>query len=120
MALTSQPFPSSVNPTTDFHRYSISWFPSTSSNNPSKMTELRFDGKLLAAPTEYASVNPQVIAFSHWCNADTTWAGLPPMQDAYVTIKRVVAYYDRPIRMATGTDVSKDTCKREKACKVTI
>lgn len=37
-----------------------------------------------------------------------------------MTIKRVVAYYDKPIRLATGTGVSKDTCKRENACQVTI
>jgi hypothetical protein len=81
---------------------------------------MRFNGEQLNSPPKYTAVNPQVIAFSLWTNADISWGGLPPTQDAYVIIKRVVAYYDRPIKMATGTGVSRDTCKREKACKVSI
>jgi hypothetical protein len=35
-------------------------------------------------------------------------------------VKKVVAYYDKPERMATGTGVLKGTCDRARACKVTV
>lgn len=79
---------------------------------------MAFNNQPLNAPTEYSAVNPQAISFSHWCNADMNWAGLPPNEDSSVIIKRVVAYYDKPIKGASGYGIARDTCKREKACKV--
>ncbi|KAJ9098999.1 hypothetical protein QFC20_005817 [Naganishia adeliensis] len=117
---TSQKFPSGVNPSVGFSKYSIAWYPPASINNPGidKNTYMAFNDQPLNAPPKYSAVNPQVVSFSHWCNADTKWAGLPPNEDSSVIIKRVVAYYDRPIKMATGIGISRDTCKRENACKV--
>lgn len=72
------------------------------------------------ASNRYAAANSQILLFQHWTNADPNWTGYPPTQDAYLTIKKVVAYYDRPIKLANGAGISKDTCKREKACTVTV
>lgn len=81
---------------------------------------MRFDNQELNAPAQYPAVNPQVIAIPHWNDADVNWSGLPPMQDAYLTVKRVVAYYDKPSKLATGTGVFRDSCNREKACLVVV
>jgi hypothetical protein len=36
-------------------------------------------------------------------------------------VKKVVAYYDKPAKMATGTGVLKGSCTdRARACKVTV
>jgi hypothetical protein len=117
---TNQAFPSGVNPSGGFHKYEISWVPPASINNPgvAKGTEMRFNDQLLNAPPLYSAINPQSVLISHWTNNDPNGSGVPPNEDSSVILKRVTAYYDRPTKTATGTSVSQDTCKREKACKV--
>jgi hypothetical protein len=117
---SSSAFPAGIDPSQAFHTYSISWFPSTSTNNPSKITEMRFNGNLLNAPRLYSSVNPSSLILNHWTSADPRFSAGPPTQDAVIYVKKVVAYYDKPARMETGTGVFKDTCSRATACKVAI
>ncbi|KAJ9110939.1 hypothetical protein QFC20_002705 [Naganishia adeliensis] len=99
----------------------IAWYPTTSGSNPPRLTEYRFDGKLLTnAPKRYPSVNPSVLVLNHWSNSDPRWSAGPPAQDAIMYVKKIVAYYDKPERKATGTGVLKGTCDRAMACKVTV
>lgn len=118
---TSQAFPTGVDPSKGYHTFSIDWFPSTSSNNPTKPTEIRFDGALVKSPKIYSSLNPSTLLINNWSNADPRWSAGPPTQDAVMFVKKVVAYYDKPERMATGTGVLKGSCMdRARACKVMV
>lgn len=85
------------------------------------MTEIRFDGTLLTnAPKVYAGEHPSSLVVNVWSNADPRWSAGPPVQDAIMYVKKVVAYYDKPARMETGTGVLKGTCDRAAACRVTV
>lgn len=117
---SSSAFPAGVDPSKGYHTYAISWWPTTSTNNPAKLTEMRFDGKLLNAPKVYASVNPSSIVLNHWTSGDPRWSAGPPAQDAVIYVKKVVAYYDKPAKMTAGAGVWKDTCNKALACKVTL
>lgn len=55
-----------------------------------------------------------------WSNTDSRWSAGPPAQDAIMYVKKVVAYYDKPAKMQTGTGVMKGTCSKAMACKVTV
>ncbi|KAJ9118478.1 hypothetical protein QFC24_006126 [Naganishia onofrii] len=114
------PFPAGLDPTADFHTYSISWFPSTSSSNPGRLTEYRFDGELIGTPSKGASINPSNLIINHWTNASPMWSVGPPLEDAVLTIRKVTAYFDKPLAIAAGTDVIKDAaCSAANACRVT-
>lgn len=118
---SDQPFPTGVDPSKGYHKFEIAWYPTTSDSNPPRLTKYRFDGKLLTnAPKRYPSVNPSVLVLNHWSNSDPRWSAGPPAQDAIMYVKKIVAYYDKPERMATGTGVLKGTCDRAMACKVTV
>lgn len=81
---------------------------------------MRFDGKLLNAPKLYPSINPSSLVLNHWTSGDPRWSAGPPTQDAVIYVKKVVAYYDKPAKMATGTGVWNDGCSKALACKATI
>ncbi|KAJ9118467.1 hypothetical protein QFC24_006115 [Naganishia onofrii] len=120
-AYSSQAFPAGIDPSKAFHTYSIAWYPTSSDSNEPRRTEMRLDGNIINSPQYFPSVNPSVLIFNHWTNADWRWSAGPPAQDAYMTIKKLTAYYDKPAKMATGTGVLKQgSCSREQACRVTV
>ncbi|GHJ89021.1 hypothetical protein NliqN6_5423 [Naganishia liquefaciens] len=118
---SDQAFPAGVDPSRDYHTYAIEWYPATSDSNPSKNTEFRFDGTLLSnAPKVFSSRQSSHLVLNHWSNADAGFSAGPPAQDATMYVKKVVAYYDKPAKMATNSGVLKDACSRANACKVTV
>lgn len=116
----NQPFPTGVDPSTGFHTYSIAWFPTSSISNTPRLTEYRFDGQMINRPGGFPSLNPSSLLFNHWTNADGRWSGGPPTKEVYMTIKKVVAYYDKPAKIATGTGILKGSCTKAQACRVTV
>lgn len=49
------------------------------------------------------------------------WSAGPPLEDAVLTIRKVTAYFDKPLAIAAGTDVIKDAaCSAATACRVTV
>ncbi|KAJ9093058.1 hypothetical protein QFC21_006551 [Naganishia friedmannii] len=95
---SSQAFPAGIDPSKGFHTYSIAWYPTSSGSNTPRRTEIHLDGNTLNSPQYFPSVNPSVLIFNHWTNADWRWSAGPPVKDAYMTIQRVVAYYDKPAK----------------------
>lgn len=118
---SDQAFPAGVDPSKGYHTYAIEWYPVTSDSNPPKITQFRFDGALLAkAPKIFSSRQSSHLVLNHWSNADPGFSAGPPIQDATMYVKKVVAYYDKPAKMVTSSGVLKDTCNRANACKVTV
>ncbi|KAI5449255.1 hypothetical protein NCC49_005171 [Naganishia albida] len=116
-----EPFPTGIDPSATFNTYSIAWFPTTSDSNPARLTEYRFNNCLINGPRQFSSTNPSSLLINHWSNGDGRWSGGPPSQDVYMIIKRVVVYYDKPAKIASGTGVLKTTtCSRATACRVTV
>jgi hypothetical protein len=81
---------------------------------------MRFDGKAIPSPKQYASTHASSYIINHWSSGAAGWSAGPPTEDATIYIKKVVAYYDKPAAVAEGSDVLMATCDKAKACKVTI
>ncbi|KAJ9108678.1 hypothetical protein QFC20_003377 [Naganishia adeliensis] len=123
--MKAAPFP--VDPSQDFHRlsprqYTISWFPDTciGAVNTARATEYRFDGAVLSGPTLYSSTHPARMMINQFTNADKAWSAGPPKTDAVMIVKKVVAYYDKPTKLAEGACPIRGDCDPSISCKVTI
>jgi hypothetical protein len=103
-------------------QYSLSWYPDTCTGaiNTARATEFRFDGALQSGPALYSSTHPARMVINHYTTADKTWGAGPPATDAVMIVKKVVAYYDKPTKVAEGACPIRGDCDPSISCKVTI
>lgn len=81
----------------DFHEYRFDWMPDR--------IDFYVDGSLVQTTTENIPDSPDHLMLSHWSNGDPNWSGGPPMENAFMTVGYVKAYFN--------TTASRDNFKAE-------